>query len=74
MARQGSGPTTRSSGSLHSQEGSSSMLTSLKRAVGQGKRKEDDAKVWFLSDWFNALPIACLTRHRPVSGWFCKSF
>ena len=44
--RQGSGPMTRSVGSLP--EGPGSMLTGLvggKRGSGQGKRKEEDAKV-----------------------------
>lgn len=48
--RQGSGPVTRSVGSLP--EGPGSMLTGLvggKRASGQGKRKEEDAKVRPLS-------------------------
>lgn len=47
--RQGSGPVTRSVGSLP--EGPGSMLTGLggKRGSGQGKRKEEDAKVRHLS-------------------------
>ena len=59
--RQGSGPVTRSVGSLP--EGPGSMLTGLvggKRGSGQGKRKEEDAKV-------RPLPFTCFAG-QAVSG------